>query len=66
MIAADGISRRTFVISVRDQDGPATVEEVRTGRKARLGSLRDAVAQIERWLDEGIQSAAPIEPEEGR
>jgi hypothetical protein len=42
-------TRKTFVVSVRDQDGPATVHEVRTGRKARL-ELRDLPAQLERWL----------------
>lgn len=42
-------SRKTFVVSVRDQDGPATVHDVHTGRKARL-ELRDLAAQIERWL----------------
>ena len=41
------------MISVRDQDGPATVEEVRTGRKARLSTIRDTAAQIERWLRDG-------------
>jgi hypothetical protein len=45
-------TRRTFVISVREHGGPATVQEVRTGRKARLGSLSDTGAQIERWLRE--------------
>ncbi len=45
-------TRRTFVISLRDQDGLATVQEVRTGRTARLRSLRDIAAQIERWLRE--------------
>ncbi len=45
-------TRRTFVIDVRELGGPATLHEVRTGRKARLGSLRDAGAQIERWLRE--------------
>jgi len=29
------MNRKTDVVSVRDQDGPATVEEVRTGRNAR-------------------------------
>ena len=43
-------TRKTFVISVRDQHGPATVEEVRTGRKARLSSLSETAGQIERWL----------------
>jgi hypothetical protein len=45
-------TRKTFVVSVRDQDGPATVHEVRTGRKARLTTLRDLTGQIERWLTE--------------
>jgi hypothetical protein len=45
-------TRKTFVVSIRDQDGPATVHEVRTGRKARLTSLREIAAQIERWLRE--------------
>jgi hypothetical protein len=48
-------TRKTFVISVRDREGPATVEEVRTGRKARLSSVRGAAGQIERWL----RDAAP-------
>ncbi len=44
-------TRKTFVVSVRDQDGPATVHEVRTGRKARL-ELRELPVQIERWMSE--------------
>jgi hypothetical protein len=51
-------ARKTFVIHVRDGEGPATVQEVRTGRQARLGSLRETVAQIERWLREGLSGAA--------
>jgi hypothetical protein len=58
-------SQRTYVVSVREEQGHATVEEVRTGRKARLGSLSEATAQIERWLDEAVV-APPLEPEEGR
>ena len=50
--------RKTFVISLRDQDGPTTVEEVRTGRKARLASLRDTAGQIERWLREARPTAS--------
>ena len=45
-------TRKTFVVSVRDQDGPATVHEVRTGRKARL-ELPKLAGQIEHWLREG-------------
>ena len=48
--------RRTYIVSVRDDDGPATVEETRTGRKARIGSLKDIGAQIERWLREARAS----------
>jgi hypothetical protein len=48
-----GSSHRTYVVSIREGRGPATVEEVRTGRKARLGTLSDAIGQIERWLREG-------------
>jgi hypothetical protein len=44
--------RRTYIVSVRDDDGPATVEETRTGRKARISSLKEIGAQIERWLRE--------------
>jgi hypothetical protein len=55
-------TRKTFVVSVRDQDGPATVHEVRTGRQARL-ELRELADQIERWLREtnsrGRDSSAP-------
>jgi hypothetical protein len=43
-------TRKTFVVSVRDQDGPATIQEVRTGRTVRLASLAEIKAQIERWL----------------
>jgi hypothetical protein len=50
-MAAMPSTRKTFVVSVRDQDGPATVHEVRTGRKVRL-ELRDLPGQIERWLGE--------------
>jgi len=49
--------RKTFVISMREQDGPATVREVRTGRTARLSSLREIAGQIERWLREARPSA---------
>jgi hypothetical protein len=45
-------TRKTVVIDVRELDGPATVHEIRTGRKARLGSVRDTALQIERWLRE--------------
>ena len=37
-------------MSVHEHGGTATVEEIRTGRKARLASLSDATTQIERWL----------------
>jgi hypothetical protein len=49
-------TRKTFVVSVRDQDGPATIHEVRTGRKARL-ELRELAGQIERWVREGSSGA---------
>jgi hypothetical protein len=52
-------SRKTFVIHVRDGDGPATVQEVRTGRQARMRSLRETVGQIERWLRDGRPPAGP-------
>lgn len=59
------MNRKTYVVSVRDHDGPATVEEVRTGRKARLASLKDIGAQIERWLRETRPRAREKdEPEE--
>ena len=45
-------ARKTFVIDVRELDGPATVHEIRTGRKARLESVRETALQIERWLRE--------------
>ena len=47
-----GTSQRTYVVSVHEGRGPTTVEEVRTGRKARLGTLGDAIAQIELWMRE--------------
>ena len=50
--AATASTRKTFVVSVRDKGGPTTVHEVRTGREARLGSLREIAGQIERWLRE--------------
>lgn len=57
-------SRRTYLVSIPEQGGPATVEEIRTGRKARLSSLNDAPVQIERWLKE---AAPPPRPgEQGR
>lgn len=40
------------MVSIRERNGPATVEEVRTGRRASLASLAAAVEQIERWLRE--------------
>jgi hypothetical protein len=51
-MAAMPSTRKTFVVSVRDQDGPATVHEVRTGRKARL-ELSDLSRRIERGLGDG-------------
>jgi hypothetical protein len=54
-------SRRTYLVSVPEHGAPATVEEIRTGRKARLASLSDAVAQIERWLKEAAPLAHPSE-----
>jgi hypothetical protein len=63
-MAAVDSSRKTFVISVRDQNGPATVEEVRTGRKARLRTIRDTAGQIERWLRDGSPDRSdPLEDE---
>jgi hypothetical protein len=56
--------RSTYVVSVHEHDGPATVEEVRTGRKARLRSLRDAGHQIERWLREASAGASGRTEEE--
>lgn len=56
--------RSTYLVSVREHDGPATVEEIRTGRKARLGSLREAGRQIERWLREA-RPTAPKGNEQG-
>ena len=47
-----GTNHRTYVVSVREGPGATTVEEVRTGRKARLGTLGDAIAQIELWMRE--------------
>jgi hypothetical protein len=55
-----GSSRRTYIVSVREGRGPATVEEVRTGRKVRLRKLSDAIGQIERWLRE----ATPQSPDD--
>ena len=55
------VPKRTYIVSVRDHDGPATVEETRTGRKARLSSLKELGAQIERWLRE---ARAPSRREE--
>jgi hypothetical protein len=54
MIGGMVSNRRIYVVSVRDGSGPTTVEEVRTGRKARLETLGEAVGQIERWLRESI------------
>jgi hypothetical protein len=51
-------TRKTYVVSVQERGGPATVEEVRSGRKARLGSLSDTGAQIERWLRDPEPAAA--------
>ncbi len=55
-------SQRTYVVSVREEQGQATVEEVRTGRKARLGTLGDAIAQIELWMREA-KPEPPLERE---
>ena len=54
-------NRQTYLISVREHGGPATVEEIRTGRKVRLDSLGEAVAQIERWLQEAPPEPAVLE-----
>jgi hypothetical protein len=57
-------TRNTFVVSVHDRGGAATVEEVRTGRKARVASLSAAATQIERWLRR--QAPARVPSEDGR
>ena len=44
--------RRTYVVSVRDRHGPATIEEVHSGRRARLDTYEDAPRQIGLWLSE--------------
>ncbi len=51
-------ARKTYIVSLRENEGPATVEEVRTGRKARLSSLRELAGQIESWLREARATAA--------
>lgn len=45
-------SRRTYVVTVREPDGPTTVKDVRTGRTVSLGSAVEAGEQIARWLRE--------------
>ena len=49
-------TRRTYLVSAHEHDGPATVEEIRTGRKVRIGSLKEAGSQIERWLREKLET----------
>ena len=58
-------TRKTFVVSLRDEDGPATVHEVRTGRKARLQSLRELAGQIDRWMREANPAGKPGTDERG-
>jgi len=48
-------ARRTYVVTVREPDGHATVKEVRTGRTARLHSPEQAGEQIARWVREDRQ-----------
>jgi hypothetical protein len=62
-MAAMPSTRKTFVVSLRDQDGPATVHEVRSGRKARL-ELRELPDQIERWLHEAKARGDGMPPAE--
>jgi len=50
--------RNSYIVFVHEHGGPAIVEEVRTGRKARLASLGDTGAQIQRWLREPKLTAA--------
>jgi hypothetical protein len=44
------ISRRTYVVTVREPDGHTTVKDVRTGRTVRLESAVEAGELIARWL----------------
>jgi hypothetical protein len=42
--------RRTFVVRVRDVEGPAVVQDIRTGERAQVAALGGVVAVIDRWL----------------
>ncbi|MGA9372624.1 MAG: hypothetical protein WBV53_12330 [Solirubrobacterales bacterium] len=46
------VHRHSYVVTVREPDGQATVRDVRTGRTAGVRSPAQAAEQIERWLRE--------------
>ena len=52
---------RTYVLSVHDEDGNAVLQEVRTGRDARLADLSDVGPQIERWAEQDRRHEGPGE-----
>ena len=53
--------RTTYVVSVRDTDGPATVEETRTGRKARLSSLKEIGAAYRELMGRHYPAMAVVQ-----
>jgi hypothetical protein len=46
------VQRRTYVVTVREPDGHATVKDVRSGKTIRMPSPEQAGEQIARWLRE--------------
>jgi hypothetical protein len=45
------ITRQTFIVQVREEDGLAVLENVRTRELVRVEDLSQIGAQITRWLD---------------
>jgi hypothetical protein len=50
--------KRTFVVTVFQEDETIVVEDVRTGRRERVEDLAHVGSQIAAWLDE--KPLAPV------
>ena len=51
MLAGVSISRQTFIVQVREEDGLAVLENVRTRELVRIEDLSEIGLQITRWLN---------------
>ncbi|HWH43911.1 MAG TPA: hypothetical protein VNT32_04215 [Thermoleophilaceae bacterium] len=53
------VPRRTYIVSVHEQEGDVLLEDVRTRRRVRLADLAEIGEQIARWLEQDARNPAP-------